>query len=198
MPFPEAEKETQNIYARSGEGMEETFAEAFINLGGKFIFCDSEQEMIQNINMLHESRGWTQMLCAYDKVQKLLGKYNMDIATPLVQHIEDADACITGGETLVARTGSVMLSSKQYMGRTAPVYYPVHIIVAYADQIVNDIDDAFALMKKKYGNDLPSMINLNTGPSRTADIEKTLVVGVHGPAEVFCFLVNADSGQYYK
>ena len=84
------------------------------------------------------------------------------------------------------------------MGRTAPVYYPVHIIVAYADQIVPDIDDAFALMKKKYGNDLPSMINLNTGPSRTADIEKTLVVGVHGPAEVFCFLVNAESGHLYK
>ena len=69
---------------------------------------------------------------------------------------------------------------------------------AYADQVVGDVDEAFATMKKKYGDNLPSMMNLNTGPSRTADIEKTLVVGVHGPAEVFCFFVNADSGAFYR
>jgi L-lactate dehydrogenase complex protein LldG len=72
------------------------------------------------------------------------------------------------------------------------VYFPVHIVFAYANQIVADIEDAFVAMRKKYGTDLPSMMNLITGPSRTADIEKTLVVGVHGPAEVFCFYINAD------
>jgi L-lactate dehydrogenase complex protein LldG len=45
-------------------------------------------------------------------------------------------------------------------------------------------------MKEKYGGHLPSLITLATGPSRTADIEKTLVVGVHGPKEVFCFLIE--------
>ena len=44
--------------------------------------------------------------------------------------------------------------------------------------------------REKYKNNLPSLISLATGPSRTADIEKTLVVGVHGPKEVFCFLVD--------
>jgi L-lactate dehydrogenase complex protein LldG len=45
-------------------------------------------------------------------------------------------------------------------------------------------------MKEKYGVKLPSMISFATGPSRTADIEKTLVVGVHGPKEVYCFLAD--------
>ena len=63
------------------------------------------------------------------------------------------------------------------MGRTSSVFYPVHIIVAYTGQVVPDIGDAINTMKNKYGADMPSMINLNTGPSRTADIEKTLVVG---------------------
>ena len=76
------------------------------------------------------------------------------------------------------------------MGRTTPVYYPVHIVVAYAGQIVPDIKDGLNLLKEKYSDNLPSLINLNSGPSRTADIEKTLVVGVHGPGEVFCFYVN--------
>ena len=46
-------------------------------------------------------------------------------------------------------------------------------------------------VKDKYGNDLPSLITFASGPSRTADIEKTLVVGVHGPKEVYLFLVEA-------
>jgi len=45
-------------------------------------------------------------------------------------------------------------------------------------------------MKEKYGQDLPSMISLITGPSRTADIEKTLVMGAHGPGELYVFLVD--------
>jgi L-lactate dehydrogenase complex protein LldG len=69
------------------------------------------------------------------------------------------------------------------------VYAPVHICIAYTDQLVYDIKDALQLVKDKYPQ-MPSMVTLATGPSRTADIEKTLVVGVHGPKEVFCFLVE--------
>jgi L-lactate dehydrogenase complex protein LldG len=66
-------------------------------------------------------------------------------------------------------------------------------VFAYIDQVYYDIADGLKALKKKYGGNMPSMINLATGPSRTADIEKTLVVGVHGPAEVYCILVNAES-----
>lgn len=192
MPFPEMEKETGSIYASSGNAPEEVFAEAFIKLGGKFIFCENEQELMDNINMLHESRGWQQLLCADQRLQKLFQNNKVDIVTTADAAIENAEACITGCEMLVARTGSVLLTSKQNLGRMAPVYYPVHLVFAYANQIVPDIEDAFNVLRKRYGSELPSMINLTTGPSRTADIEKTLVVGVHGPGEIFCFFVNAD------
>jgi L-lactate dehydrogenase complex protein LldG len=192
MPYPEAEKDNRDIYAGTGEAPEEVFAEAFIKLGGKFIFCENEQELMQNITILYENRGWDELLCADERLLKLFKNNKIDIVKPAAAANEGADACITGCEMLVARTGSVLLSSKQHMGRMAPVYFPVHIVFAFANQIVQDIDDGFTALKKKYGNDLPSMINLNTGPSRTADIEKTLVVGVHGPGEVFCFYINAD------
>ena len=192
MPFPEAEKDNSRVYPNAGENPEEMFAEAFIKLGGKFIFCANEQELMDNINILHESRGWQQLLCADQRLLKLFHNNNIDIVSPVDPKAEAADACITGCEMLIARTGSILLSSRQPMGRTAPVYYPVHLVFAYANQIVADIEDGFAALKKKYGTELPSMINITTGPSRTADIEKTLVVGVHGPGEVFCFFVNAD------
>jgi L-lactate dehydrogenase complex protein LldG len=100
------------------------------------------------------------------------------------------DASITDCEYLVARTGSIMLSAAQEGGRTTSVYAPVHICIAYTRQLVYDIKDALQGMKDKYGDALPSLITLATGPSRTADIEKTLVTGVHGPKEVFLFLVE--------
>lgn len=197
IPFPETEKEHHNIYAPLTDGKEEVFAEAFIKLGGKFIFCDNEQDLVDSINILHANKEWQHMLCADDHIRALFDNAGLDIAEPAEPYQEGADACITNCEMLVARTGSILFSSQQHLGRTAPVFYPVHIVIAYADQIVGDIDDAISVMKKKYGDDLPSMINLNTGPSRTADIEKTLVVGVHGPAEVFCFFINKESGSFY-
>lgn len=192
MPFPDAEKESGRIYPDTGQAAEEIFAAAFINLGGKFIFCENEQELMDSINILHENRGWLQLLCADQRLLKIFHNNKIDILHPADPKAESAEACITGCEMLVARTGSIMLSSHQHMGRMAPVYFPVHLVFAYANQIVPDIEDGFNALKKKYGSDLPSMINLTTGPSRTADIEKTLVVGVHGPGEVFCFFVNAD------
>ncbi len=192
IPFPEVEKEAQGkAFAAGNLSDEETFAENFIALGGKFIFCANEQELLEQLSTLHESRGWEQLLCAETRLLQLLDRNKMHIAEPADIPAEKANACITGCEFLVARTGSVLFSSRQNMGRTAPVFYPVHIIVAYISQLVPDIEDGLEALQRKYGSELPSMINLNTGPSRTADIEKTLVVGVHGPGEVFCFLVNA-------
>lgn len=192
MPFPEVDKEPlDKIFAPAALEAEETFAENFIQLGGKFVFCDNEQELFDSIHALYDQRGWQQLLCAEPRLLQLFRNNRLDFIQQADARLEGADACITGCELLVARTGSIVLSSRQFIGRTASVFFPVHLVVAYASQVTDDILPAITLLKEKYGEQLPSMINLNTGPSRTADIEKTLVVGVHGPKEVFCFFVNA-------
>ncbi len=84
------------------------------------------------------------------------------------------------------------MTSAEKSGRTASVYAPIHICIAYTNQLVYDIKEGLQLLKEKYTN-LPSLITVATGPSRTADIEKSLVVGVHGPKEVYVFLVDRDS-----
>ena len=71
------------------------------------------------------------------------------------------------------------------------MYPEIHVVIAYADQLVDDLKDAFVAVQAKYSGKIPSMLSVITGPSRTADIEKTLVVGVHGPKEVFLFLIEA-------
>ena len=83
------------------------------------------------------------------------------------------------------------MSAAQESGRTTSVYAPVHICIAYTNQLVFDIKAGLQLIKEKYISQLPSLITFASGPSRTADIEKTLVTGVHGPKEVYLFLVES-------
>ena len=97
---------------------------------------------------------------------------------------------ITSCEFLVARTGSIVISSRQTSGRRLAVFPSTHIVVAYTSQLVRDVKDALEGIKNKYGDQLPSMITTITGPSRTADIEKTLILGAHGTKEVYVFLVD--------
>ena len=96
---------------------------------------------------------------------------------------------ITSCEFLVARTGSIVISSRQTSGRRLAIFSSTHIVVAYTSQLVRDVKDALEGIKNKYGDQLPSMITTITGPSITADIERTLILVSHGPKEEYVFLV---------
>ncbi|MGH9713465.1 MAG: LutC/YkgG family protein [Candidatus Acidiferrales bacterium] len=100
---------------------------------------------------------------------------------------ESAQATITTAEALVALTGSVLVSAS-CGGRGASVVAPVHIVVASADQIVADLDAVFALMRERNTATQNSYVCLITGSSRTADIEKILVMGAHGPIRLIVVL----------
>jgi L-lactate dehydrogenase complex protein LldG len=62
--------------------------------------------------------------------------------------------------------------------------------MAYTSQLVMEIKDAMLVLKNKYGKNYPSMISYISGPSRTSDIERTLVLGAHGPQEIFVFMID--------
>lgn len=140
------------------------------------------------LQTLFTARQWNKIFSNEFNLSKTLREHNLKINSE--PNLADCDVAITSCECLVARTGSIVLSSIQ-TGRTASVYAPVHVCVAYTDQLVFDINDGIELLKKKYVSRLPSLITFASGPSRTADIEKTLVTGVHGPKEVFCFLIQS-------
>ena len=93
---------------------------------------------------------------------------------------ESSQASITMAEALVAQTGSVLVSSA-CGGRAAPFVAPVHIVVAKAAQLVPDLSAAFARVKESGTAAKNSYLCFITGSSRTADIEKILVMGAHGP-----------------
>ena len=182
LPFPKSEG-NDSVFQPATQELIVEFAEQFSSLQGKFIFCVDEQELHEHFQKLCYQNQWTKLYCKEARFTGL-------IPPPLVyDDISSCEAAITSCELLVARTGSMVLSSV-HQGRIPSVYAPVHVCIAYTSQLVYDVKDGLLKLKDKYRDFLPSMISFATGPSRTADIEKTLVVGVHGPKEVYCFVVD--------
>ena len=189
VPFPQSEGNS-SVYAPPHQENEIEFAENFGRISGRFVYCANTDELIGQLQQLITAQAWTQVFCRESGLLPILQEPLKGLL--IEDDLPEADVSITGCEALIARTGSIMMSSAQDSGRTVSVYAPVHICIAYSSQLVYDIRDGLEMLSEKYKDIIPSFITLATGPSRTADIEKTLVVGVHGPKDVYVFLVDAQ------
>ena len=178
-----------DIFLKAKEPLEIIFAQQLTKLNGKFIYCEDENELCKNIFLLIEENKWEQIFCFEKKIKDILKKSDIPFSEN-EKDIRHANVGISLCEFLAARTGSVFVTSKQSSGRRLPAFANYHIVIAYSSQLVYTVKEALNGIKKKYENNLPSMIVNITGPSRTADIEKTLVQGAHGPKEIYIFLVD--------
>jgi L-lactate dehydrogenase complex protein LldG len=106
--------------------------------------------------------------------------------------LEACDAGITACESLVAQTGSILVDSGSCGGRALSILPHVHVVVATTAQIVATLGDALEQTRRRHAGRLPSMLSFITGPSRTGDIERILVLGAHGPKELVVILIEDE------
>jgi len=188
MPFPDLEPDI-DFYQEHDESLEVAFAEAFTAVAGKFVYCESRQELQENLKIVLQSLNKEFVYCFDEKLGTLMKEAGLDYIKDPEDFLK-AEIGITACEYLIARLGSIMVSSAQTSGRRLNVFPETHIIIADTGQLVGDLKDALQKIREKYEGKLPSMISVITGPSRTADIEKTLVMGAHGPRSLYLFLVE--------
>jgi L-lactate dehydrogenase complex protein LldG len=136
------------------------------------------------VNSLQEARESLKVLLV-DKTSfvssshEILQEFSLENCGLELLAPKDADVGVTGADFAVAATGSVALSSSH--GRLATLLPFHHIIILKASQILPDLEDLYA----KLGSlELPSAWGMHTGPSKSADIEQTMALGVHGPGKV--------------
>ncbi|MDQ3193017.1 MAG: lactate utilization protein [Bacteroidota bacterium] len=177
------------IYSKQEESAEITFAQKFTALNGKFAFCENTKEFESIIKEFSAEAALGEIYCAEESIKELLTNAGIK-HTDNPAKLTSCEVSVTNCEYLIARTGSIMISSRQSSGRKLPVFPDKHIVVAYSSQLVDDIKDALKAIKLKYADKAPSLISLISGPSRTADIEKTLILGAHGPKEIYLFLID--------
>ena len=155
-------------------------------IGGQVFLIKSKSEITDLIKQICEEKHQDKIFCTDPNIQKIL--------TGSIQIDSDENSFlglnigVTGCEFMVAHLGSVLISSAQVSGRRLNVFPETHLVIAHESQLTDYLDHALEKLQNKYKNQLPSLISNITGPSRTADIEKTLVMGMHGPKSLIVFI----------
>lgn len=181
----------QHIYEQENEDPAVIFAREFTHLGGHFVYCHCEHDAVTKLAALIRREKWTKLFCEDPSVLSLLARYDLQFTTPYP--LEHCHFSITFCTHLVARVGAVVIDSQKH-SRVSMIYAPVHVCIAYSNQIVPDIADIIRLYttptQTSSALSAPSLVSFIAGPSKTADIEKTLVKGVHGPGDVYVFFIH--------
>ena len=187
----------RRVLPRVGESIEEQlalFAKNAAELRATFKVVKDIGELTAELRALRDTENWKRA-AAHRGV--LADSVAQSLGLPLLlttsgydkTELEKCDVGISECDALVAQTGTVVVTSKTAGGRALSVLPPHHVVIARREQLVADLPAAFALIKEKHGANYPSMISFITGPSRTGDIERILVLGAHGPKKLTIFCV---------
>ena len=187
------------------------FQREFEQTGAEMRVCSNEPCAIEFIRRFIEEKGFQTVAISRHKiclrlnlVERLSEKLprtrffteGIDSENPyerarLKEQMARVPLSITGIEYLIAETGTLVAWSHPEASRQISLLPEVHIALATIDQIRPNLSELFAEIQAKYGANLPgSAITLITGPSRTADIEKVLIKGVHGPTQLVAVLLE--------
>jgi len=185
-----------NVFARpEGETLSEMFVKKFIAVQGQFVYCDNTFDCVDKLLDLIELRKWKFIFCWEEETQTLLDDSGIDYYDKK-DHLDKIQAAITGCESLLASSGTLLISSAKN-SRTLTIWPPVHIVIARRSQLVLDMKEAMQTIRNRYGRNMPSMISFITGPSRTQDLPTIdpaempkMVIGAHGPIELILFLID--------
>jgi L-lactate dehydrogenase complex protein LldG len=101
-----------------------------------------------------------------------------------------ADVGLTGAEYAIAASGTLVLAASAGHPRSVSLLPPLHLAFLRPEQLLPDLAALVAALRRDYPAGLPSGLALVTGPSRTADIEQTLSIGVHGPGELHVIVLD--------
>jgi L-lactate dehydrogenase complex protein LldG len=165
------------------------FAQLATDLKAEFQLLKDSEELLERLRATAEAERWTKVAThrgeLTDQVCELL---NLPVCrTDTSYDAKELERCsvgITECDALVAQTGSVLVTSRSAGGRALSVLPPHHVVLARRTQLLRDLPEAFELLKSKYAPNYPSFISFITGPSRTGDIERILVLGAHGPKKL--------------
>lgn len=180
----------KSVFKNEEGNLLEIFEKKITAVNGIFHFSPNRLSLQKDLKIFFKKKQISTFHTYETDIQEILLKSSIPY-TSSPEDMTQAEISVTGCEFLVARLGTILVSSQQTKSRKIICFPPIHIVITPVSKLVYDLTDALEAIEKKYSSDnFPAMISLITGPSRTADIEKTLILGAHGPKELFVFLFN--------
>jgi L-lactate dehydrogenase complex protein LldG len=193
----------KNCEQRRGELVKQFEAE-LTRVGGRFhraANVESAFQYIEQVASVREARtiaAWEGQIIDGIDVPRRLEEKGIELLTEtagpeFIRRMAVAEVGVSGVDYALADTGTLVLLARKGQARSISLLPPVHIAVMKPEQVLSGLSDLFPLLRgeaEAEGRDLSSAITFITGPSRTADIELTLVVGVHGPQQLHVVLLE--------
>jgi L-lactate dehydrogenase complex protein LldG len=182
-----------------GDSLEDHIA-AFKILSDKlqteFIVVPTIEAAKQAIEQMREQHQWERIgIHDHELVQSCTDHLKVEFLNTSSNYstseLEKCDVGISGCDALIAQTASALVTNHSAGGRALSVLPPHHVVVAESSQMVTTMADGFTIIREKHNEKWPSFISFITGPSRTADIERVLVLGAHGPKKLTIIMISA-------
>ena len=174
----------------------ELFQQNLEAVDGHCIIAHSKGEiagaLTQIISALQKTKLRAQRIAISDapELERLMHMTDLEIEelgiTPTASDIFAFDVGITSAQAAIAETGTLVLDSAHERHRLVSLVPPVHIAIVDASTIYATLGETLAMLQN--GKELSPAVTFITGPSRTADIELTLTIGVHGPQELYVII----------
>jgi L-lactate dehydrogenase complex protein LldG len=178
----------------------ESFKQNLEAVNGHCLIVNDETEipraLTQIITALQSTKLRAQHIAISDnpEIERLIHQTDLEIeelaVTPDAHDVFRFDVGITSAQAAIAETCTLVLDSTRERHRLVSLVPPVHIVIIKASQIRATLGDALAMMREE--KEISPAITFITGPSRTADIELTLAIGVHGPQELYVIINGSN------
>jgi L-lactate dehydrogenase complex protein LldG len=158
------------------------FKQSVEAVDGHCVVARNEEEIVEHITRILGNRFRRVAISDAPALRRLIRRSDLEIA-PDAHDVFAFDAGITTAQAAIAETGTLVLDSARERHRLVSLVPPVHIAIIDAATIFHTLAEALAFIYQN--NDVSPAVTFITGPSRTADIELTLAIGVHGPQELY-------------
>lgn len=165
------------------------FAKTLDKSEGYFIYCEDDNELIQSMKTVINERNLSPVFTNEPKIELLFTKTNVPYSNQ-PEDLLNARVVVSFCDALVARYGAVLLSSKSSCGSVGNSFPDVRFIIAFPEQLIENIADVQTIIEKKYVEEKPSIMSFISGPSRSNAIEQNSIIGVHGTRELYVFYLN--------
>lgn len=167
-----------------------TFVQNFKDMGGIFIYLENEAELGECLRQLAPQNGWEPLWCTHPDMRAVLDQYGITYGSEPDFENKKKVVGILPCESLVAQTGSIIVTDSDAVSRKFYTHCDVLLVVAHTRQIVGGLKEAMQSLREKLGSQTASQAMILTGITETYAIEQELVSGVFGARQLAVFLVD--------
>ncbi len=171
------------------KGLDIKFVRNFSGKSGRFIFCESHDELIQKLNEFAEKQGFGKICIWEDYTKNWLEEKGFDKKW-VQKNFDGSEAAISLCEGLIAEEGSLMFTAEQATRRTLNVFPPIHIVIAHSKQFKEDIEHGLEEYKFRYDDELPFIFQLGEDVKKYRFINNKPLINAEGTKDVYVFFTD--------